>query len=165
MTALEPGITLGAAEALRHRRGQSWSDAQVAYLVHLAYETGRLHGYSEDVAETVACWEEHAEPRRTRAARIASRVAEMTEAARANHRRLDRPEGYEYTGGPVDWETGMARRRAGQALDAQPSSLHPAEPHRSKPQFPNLAEQAAWLSSEDIAFCRRYARSHHGATR
>lgn len=77
MITLDPGTTLAATEALQHRRGGRWTDAEVAYLIALAYEVGRLHGYSEDVAETAACWREHAQPQPTREQRVAARLAAM----------------------------------------------------------------------------------------
>jgi hypothetical protein len=90
-----PGTVLAATDALRWRRGGLWTDAEVAYLIHLAYETGRLHGYSEDMAELVGTWQEHAPPPRfTREQRIAERLAETE--------RLYGPP--RYRGGPVAWE-------------------------------------------------------------
>lgn len=100
---LDPGTTLAATEALRTRRGQGWTDEQVAYLIALAYQTGRIHGYAEDLAETLGTWREHAAPARlTRAQRIQARLAEAE--------RLYGPA--RYTGGPVDWETGRPLRGA-----------------------------------------------------
>jgi hypothetical protein len=92
---LDPGTTLAATTALQHRRGQTWTDEQVAYLIALAYQTGRLHGYADDLAETVETWRDHIQPDRpTRAQRQAQRDAEMRN-----------PPPGTYMGGPVDWET------------------------------------------------------------
>jgi hypothetical protein len=99
---LDPGTTLAATDALKHRRGQTWTDEQVAYLIALAYQTGRLHGFADDLAETVETWREHVSPARiTRAQRKAAREAQMRN-----------PPAGTYMGGPVDWETGKPLRGA-----------------------------------------------------
>lgn len=97
---LDPGTTLAATEALRSRRGRPWTDEQVAYLVALAYDTGRRHALAADLAETVACWQENHTPAQTREQRVAARLADM-------ERRSGPPT---YRGGPVDWETGLPLR-------------------------------------------------------
>lgn len=76
-SALSPGTILAATDALCFRRGRGWSDEEVAHLVRLAYDTGRLHGWAADMAELEGCWREHAEPRKTRQDRIAERLAAM----------------------------------------------------------------------------------------
>lgn len=112
-TGLSAGVTLRAADALR--QGQEiYTSAQVAYLIHLAYESGRAAAAGEDLAETVACWAEHPLPRITRTARIAQRMAEMEAAARRRAEQEGR-EYQEYRGGPVDWETGRPIRELGVA--------------------------------------------------
>lgn len=78
---------------------------EVAYLMHLAYEAGRLHAAAEDHAETAACWAEFAQPRPTREQRVAERLAEMDRVARMKALREDRPYRV-YHGGEVDWATG-----------------------------------------------------------
>jgi hypothetical protein len=98
-TTLEPGTTLAAVEAMTSR--ETFTRAQVAYLVHLAYETGRLHGYAGEMAETVECWREYVQPRTTRVQRQAARDAVMRN-----------PPAGTYTGGPVDWDTGRPLREA-----------------------------------------------------
>lgn len=107
-TGLSAGVTLRAADAIR--QGQEvYTSAQVAYLIHLAYSSGRAAAAGEDLAETVACWAEHPLPRITRAARIAQRIADMEAAARRwaeQAGRTYRP----HLGGPVDWETGRPIR-------------------------------------------------------
>lgn len=97
---LDPGTTLAATDALRHRRGRQWTDEQVAYLTALAYETGRLRGHADDLAETVATWNEHATPAQTREQRVAARLADMERRAGPAV----------YRGGPVDWDTGQPVR-------------------------------------------------------
>lgn len=99
---LDPGTTLAATDALQYRRGRTWTDEQVAYLIALAYETGRIHGYADDLAETVETWREHVTPARTtRAQRQAARDAVMRN-----------PPPGTYNGGPVDWNTGRPLRTA-----------------------------------------------------
>jgi hypothetical protein len=96
-STLSPGTTLAAVEAMRSQ--DTFTRDQVAYLVHLAYETGRLHGYAGEMADTVECWQEHVQPRVTRAQRQAARAAAMRN-----------PPAGTYLGGPVDWETGTPLR-------------------------------------------------------
>jgi len=102
---LSAGVTLRAADALRQGQQEVYTSAQVAYLLHLAYESGRTAAAGEDLAEAVACWAEHPLPRITRAQRVAQRIAEMEAAARRWWAEQGRTY-QEYRGGPVDWETG-----------------------------------------------------------
>ena len=101
---LSAGVTLRAADALRQGQELYTAD-QVAYLLHLAYESGRTAAAGEDLAEVVACWAEHPLPTITRAQRVAQRIAEMEAAARRWWAEQGR-EYREYRGGPVEWETG-----------------------------------------------------------
>lgn len=110
-----------AATAALQGGQETFSRAQVAYLIHLAYEAGRLHGYSEEVAETVGTWMEHAEPRKTRADRIAERLAD-----------------YERLSGPPRFHGGLPK----------PTTYFPADPNRPRPPFPTLAQQAAYTTGE-----------------
>jgi hypothetical protein len=73
--SFEPGTLLAATEALRTLG--TFNRAQVAYLVALAYERGRVHAASEDIAEAVACWREFADPEVTREERVQRRHAQM----------------------------------------------------------------------------------------
>lgn len=98
-----PGVTLAAVEALRIQ--QTFTREQVAYLMALAYESGRAQAAGEDLAETIACWTEHPLPSLTREQRVAQRMAEMDRLARAQAAREGRPYRL-HPGGPVDWETG-----------------------------------------------------------
>ncbi|MDG4792086.1 hypothetical protein O7626_40430 [Micromonospora sp. WMMD1102] len=82
---LTAGITLNAVGSIANGQ-QTYTRDQVSYLVSLAYETGRTHGATEDMAEVVACWAEFAEPRATRQQRTAARLAEM----KAGHEREQR---------------------------------------------------------------------------
>lgn len=97
-STLSPGTTLAAVEAM-HRQDTFTRD-QVAYLIAVAYEVGRRHTLAEDLAETVACWDEHATPAQTREQRIAARMA--------NYEQISGPG--RYHGGAVDWETGLPLR-------------------------------------------------------
>lgn len=95
---LDAGTTLAAAEALKHRRGRTWTDEQVAYLIELAYRTGLAKGRAYDTAELLATWsEKHVDPP-TREDRIAAEMASYGPV--------------KYHGGPVDWETGRPLRGA-----------------------------------------------------
>lgn len=95
---VNPGTTLAAVHAMQTL--DTFTRGQVAYLIALAYETGRLHGYADDLADTIGTWQEHPAPARlTRQQRIAQRLADYGPAPR-------------YTGGPVDWETGLPVREA-----------------------------------------------------
>jgi hypothetical protein len=98
----DPGMTLAAVEAMGSQ--QTFTRAQVAYLVAVAYEVGRRHTLSEDLAETIACWDEHDTPRDVRARRVAARISAMTSSHASD-----------YLGGPVDWETGQPVRDLGAA--------------------------------------------------
>lgn len=95
-----PGMTLIAVAAMQ--RQETFSRAQVAYLIAVAYEVGRRHTLAEDLHETIACWDADATPIQTREKRIAARLAE--------YERLSGPP--RYHGGPVDWETGQPVNRS-----------------------------------------------------
>ena len=71
------GTTLMAAAALTDNNQQHFTRAQVAYLIALAYESGRAHAAAEDMAEVVACWHEFAKAAATREQRVAQRHADM----------------------------------------------------------------------------------------
>jgi hypothetical protein len=72
---LTAGVTLKAVDALEQQ--DTFTRAQLAYLIALAYQSGRAHAAAEDMAETAACWQEFAEPRTTREQRVAQRLADM----------------------------------------------------------------------------------------
>lgn len=97
-TILTAGVTLNAVDAIRNRDQQHFTRAQVAYLIHLAYETGRTHAATEDMAEVVACWDEFAEARPTREQRVQRRLDEMAAGA---ERQAQRPKTYPTL--DVDW--------------------------------------------------------------
>lgn len=125
---LDPGTTLAATDALKHRRGQQWTDEQVAYLIALAYTSGLTDGHTRQVAELIATWAEHpTTPAPTRQDRIAAEVA---------------------AAGPARFAGGLPR----------PQDYFPADPDRVPPKFPTLAEQAAWLSPDDVVFCRQHGQ-------
>lgn len=91
----DPGTTLAAVEAMRTQH--TFTREQLAYLIAVAYEIGRRQTLAEDLAETIACWEQHDTPAQTRDARKAARLAAYDRAAGP----------VRYHGGPVDWETGV----------------------------------------------------------
>lgn len=71
------GVTLKAVDALEDPNVQHFTRGQLAYVIALAYETGRLHAASENIAEAVAYWQEFADPEVTREERVQRRHAEM----------------------------------------------------------------------------------------
>lgn len=108
------GVTLAAAEQIRRRyTGTGWpgapvrtyTDAQAAYVAHLAHESGRTSAYLDGLAELHAGWA-RSRWRRRYAELVADRLAADDAAAAGINARLGRPAGYRYDGGPVDWETG-----------------------------------------------------------
>ncbi|MEU4772942.1 hypothetical protein [Micromonospora sp. NPDC023644] len=107
MTSTTPsaGGILAAADALQGPQ-QTFNREQVAYLMHLAYESGRTAEYVADVAELHATWARHPQQRTTAEERYQQRMAEMPACAAQINAELGRPPGYRYDGGPVDWETG-----------------------------------------------------------
>lgn len=115
MTSTTPsaGGILAAADALQGPQ-QTFTREQVAYLMHLAYDSGRTARHLDDVAELHAGWARH--PRQANAAqqRYRERMAEMAAQAAQVNAELGRPPGYRYDGGPVDWETGRPLRGVGQ---------------------------------------------------
>lgn len=101
---LSAGVTLRAADALRNGQ-ETFTADQVAYLLHLAYESGRTATYLGDLAELYANWEAHRhEWQRTAEQRRAERRAVYDRYAAES----GRPP---YYGGPVDFETGRPLRR------------------------------------------------------
>lgn len=106
---LTAGVTLRAVEALETGQ-QTFTRAQVAYLLALAYDSGRTAAYREDLAEMHSTWEDRDERRRTYLERIAERLESYATAGERINSRLGRPKGYTYRGGPVDWNTGRPAR-------------------------------------------------------
>lgn len=102
-TNITAGTVLAAAEALRERRGGTWTDREVAVLLRLAYEAGRSDAYREDLAELRIQWEDNRLPRLT----YEECVARRREEIRSSRREDLRPD---HPGGPVDWETGYPLR-------------------------------------------------------
>lgn len=105
---IEAGMTLRALAAIEAGQ-QTFTRAQVAYLINLAYETGRRHTLAENLAETIACWDARRTPAQTRDQRKAARMAEMDAYARARAEREGRPYA-PHLGGPVCWETSRPLR-------------------------------------------------------
>lgn len=106
------GVILRAADALTGGQ-QTFSAAQVAVLLSLAYDAGRTAAYAEDIADRHAAWAA-GHWRIARADRIAAELADMDQAARVRAARDGRP--YRpHPGGPVDWETGLPVRPAREA--------------------------------------------------
>ncbi len=91
---LTAGVTLKAVEALEQQK--TFTRAQMAYLVALAYDSGLTQGRAdlaehlakaESMAEIAACWDEHYQPKPTRKQRIARRHEDMRDAMwRENNR-------------------------------------------------------------------------------
>ncbi len=86
-----------------------WTTPTVASLVGRAWQVGREAGLNErvaaDVAELDATWK--ARGRTSYAAKVAARIAEMAAQAAAGYARLGYPAGYEYRGGPVDYQASL----------------------------------------------------------
>jgi hypothetical protein len=91
---LDAGTTLAAADALQRGPNGWWTDEQVAYLIHLAYQTGRAHAAGDDLAEEAATWAANQPPAVTREQRVQERLDDMT-------RRYGPAR---YLGGPVTWD-------------------------------------------------------------
>lgn len=112
---------------------QRYTAAEVLQIALSAYRRGRFDG---DVLELRASWEQHEEPHLTREQRIAIRLAEMESRHAEQNRRLGRPDGYRYRGGPVDWETGLpagslcARLHALRAAPPAPAPTPDSRPRR-----------------------------------
>lgn len=110
---LTAGTTLRAIDAIRSPQ-QTYTRDQVAYLMHLAYLSGRTTRALDDLAELHGTWAEHREPRITREQRVAERIADMEQAARrAAH--LEGRAHHDHPGGPVDWHTGQPVQQLGAA--------------------------------------------------
>jgi hypothetical protein len=103
------GGILAANAALQDPNRQAFTRAEVAYLMHLAYDAGRTATHLEDVARTHCAWEDRPFLRKTYEQWVADELAEMDRAARARAEREGRPY-REYRGGPVDWDTGSSVR-------------------------------------------------------
>lgn len=73
------GVTLGAVAALLDGGRDGFTQAQVAYLMSVAYASGAAVRTAGDVAEMRRAWE-IAGPSPTREARVAARIAEMERA-------------------------------------------------------------------------------------
>ena len=139
-----PGVTLSAAEALSAGQ-ETFSSAQVAYLIALAYEIGRRHTLAEDLAETIAHWDE----RTLNDGRCTVVRPALRDAVRSvrEKRKVARLAEYERVSGPARFAGGLPL----------PRSTYPST-GRQPPRFPSVASQAEWLDAADIAFCREYAR-------
>lgn len=84
--------------------GRLWTDDQVAYLVDLAWDSGRAYEWrrlAEGHAELDACWRPVG--RAAYEQRIAERIREMEDAAAQMPGNTWHGQ---YPGGPVDYETG-----------------------------------------------------------
>lgn len=102
-------MVLRAAAALR-RGQQTYNAEQVAYLMALAYDSGRTATYLADLARQHCTGLDNATARRTYEQRVADELAEMDAVARARAARERRPYRI-HPGGAVDWETGQPVRR------------------------------------------------------
>jgi hypothetical protein len=81
---ISAGSTLAAVEALQDPKRETFTRAQVAYLIDLAFRTGVQHRNTYDRAEMIAEWNAHASPQSIRERRIAGemRQYEIKAAAR-----------------------------------------------------------------------------------
>lgn len=102
MTSNTPtaGGILNAAAALQDPNRDTFTRAEVAYLMRLAYDSGRTATYLDDIARIHCTWADNAEPRRTYEQRVADELAQIEQ-------QYGPPR---YGGGPVDWETGRPVR-------------------------------------------------------
>lgn len=107
---LTAGTLLAAADALRTRRTDVWTDAEVACLMQMAFRTGQAAQFEGDLAELQVVQLDHATARQTYEQRVSHRVADMEQHAARLAAAMGRP-GYRYDGGPVDWHTGQPVRR------------------------------------------------------
>ncbi|MET7867957.1 hypothetical protein [Micromonospora taraxaci] len=105
MTSTTPtaGGILAAAAALQDPNRQTFTRAEVAYLMHLAYLSGGTARQQGDLNELLHTWATHPHRRLTAEQRVAERIAEMA------------AQGGDYRGGEVDWETGSPVRHLGVA--------------------------------------------------
>jgi hypothetical protein len=83
----------------------SYTADQVAYLMALAYASGRQASFDDELADLYRGWYARRGWRRTARERMAERMAEMQDAQAAIDARLGRPAGYCYRGGPVEWDS------------------------------------------------------------
>lgn len=91
---------------------RQWTTAEVSDLVGTVWRIARDAGIAERTAAGAAELDAWWNPvgRRTYAEQVAARVAEFEECAAAGYRRMGYQAGYEYRGGPVDFETGLPAR-------------------------------------------------------
>jgi hypothetical protein len=92
------GGILAAAGALQDPTRQTFTRAEVAYLMRLAYDSGRTATYLDDIAELHATWARHPQHRVSGEQRYEQRLAEMGGRTCTYH------------GGEVDFETGRPVR-------------------------------------------------------
>lgn len=90
----EPGEILAASESLSGAPKESFSRAEVAFLIALAYKTGRVQSLAEDQAErSLERLPEKLDPDEVRQRRRRERLAD--------YERRSGPA--RYNGGPVSW--------------------------------------------------------------
>lgn len=146
MADLAAGGNLAAADALRKQ--QTFTRAQVAYIAHLAYESGRTAAYRDDLAELHGTWARHRAGRR-HAELVAERVAEYSDAAARLNARLGRPLGYRYDGGPVGWETAWPARRIPDAMSPDGYAICPCPRTGPRTDEHPSGHVVGWESSRD----------------
>lgn len=99
------GTILAAAQRLSTPGGQRlWTDAQVAFLVKLAFEAGAAWHHLGDIEEMHDMWASHPVQRPTPGAWYRRRLDDMREAFARFPLTRGRSE---YPGGPVDFDTGQ----------------------------------------------------------
>lgn len=94
-TTITAGSILNAVNALNNPDRTTFSRAEVAWLIRLAYRTGLHHGRRHDLADWLEGWAEHHPDPPTRADRIAAETGPP------------RPGDYPGGNGGVDWDTGQ----------------------------------------------------------
>lgn len=105
----EAGTVLRAIDALNGGQG-TFTRSQVAYLLHLAFESGIRYQGTFAEGEMLAGWTAHHDTPPSRKERIAAELATVDHRARIRAERQGRPYRI-HPGGPVDWETGRPIRR------------------------------------------------------
>lgn len=87
----------------------SYTPAQVAYLMRLAYLSGRQAQFDDELADLYRCWYARRDWRPTADDLLAERRAGIDRDRRDLNRRLGRPDDYAYPGGPVEWDDTAGR--------------------------------------------------------
>lgn len=129
------GVTLAAVEALGTH--ETFSRAQVAYLINLAFRLGAHARAAGDAAELEASRSANFEPQPTREARIAARLARAAEQHEIEWlRRTGRP--------PQTWTGGTAQ----EAMDRYLWEADRPEPERDRTPLRVRRERGTYVWAE-----------------